>query len=99
MQEHRGTISAQSETNKGSTFSILLPLSQLKFIPRQLIRIDGVVADAVAGRGLERESEGDGVIFRAGAVVNHAEGERGGPASQVAVEAVKLLLQSSVLAR
>ena len=64
--------------------------------PEQVVRLGGVVADVGFRRGLEREGEGDGEIFGAVAVVNHPEGQRAGPAPQVAIDRVILFLQSAV---
>ena len=61
-----------------------------------MVRLGGVVADVGFRRGLEREGEGDGEIFGAIAVVNHPEGQRAGPAPQVAIDRVILFLQTAV---
>ena len=61
-----------------------------------MIGLGGVVADAGFRRGLEREGEGHREIRRAGAVVNHPERQRAGPAPQVAIDRVILFLQTAV---
>src|SRR5450755_4953157 len=62
-----------------------------------MIWLDRVIAHMSVWRRFEREAESDGVIHRAGEVVNHAKRERARPAPQVAVKRVVLLLQTSVL--
>ena len=64
--------------------------------PDEVIRLDGVAAERVSRMGLDGEAECDGVIFPPGAVVRHAKGQRAGPAPQVAVNGVELVLQPPV---
>ena len=59
--------------------------------------LNGVVANVSFWRGLEREGEGNGEVLRAVAIVNDAESQCAGPAPQVAIDRVKLLLQAAVL--
>jgi len=59
--------------------------------------LNGVAANVSFGCHLERESEGHGKVRRAVAVVNDTEGQRAGPAPQVAIDRIILFLQAAVL--
>src|ERR1017187_2099001 len=61
-----------------------------------MIRPGAVVADVSFRHGLEREGEGYGEIFGAVAVVNQTESQRAGPTPHVAIDRVKLFLQTAV---
>src|ERR1051326_5025559 len=58
------------------------------------IRADDVAGETTARVGFEGEGEGDGEIFGAVAIVEHAEGQGRSPAPQVAIERVGLFFQS-----
>lgn len=49
-------------------------------LPDKMVRFDRVVAEMIMRTGLEREGEGDGVIFGTDAVILHPEGQGARPA-------------------